>query len=341
MGLVFQQKLLDEQPMATRLLESAVEKNRLANAYLLVGDNISAKFDLATQVASYLNCLSVHKDSGGSCLTMDRSGNDRCQNCSWIEDRKHPQAWLELAKLVSSESTSSKIPVEAARKLSVEFTKTSSYKRVAVVENAEQDVFHRPSANALLKTIEEQKGEGVFFLFARSQEMVLTTIVSRCQVVPVVLPGELMVGPISSKAINKSSYLERFLKEIDSETRPAFEELQALAFFDWTRILSREGLGKAKKHKVGPGQVIEMTRQLSNMNSQLDDHELVLFSAYLMELEIIGSKTIESKIIADYLRQLLILTEEAKSRIARYVGKKAVFESFVFKWSQLRTNLSG
>ena len=43
-----------------------------------------------------------------------------CQNCRWILEQKHPQAWIMLS---SDDTKSGKIPVEKARKLCDELAK--------------------------------------------------------------------------------------------------------------------------------------------------------------------------------------------------------------------------
>src|SRR5262249_46335007 len=105
-----------------------------------------------------------------------------CQNCRWIIKNEHPQAIISLSAEATSKS--GKIPVEKARSIGEELTKTSPYIRVVVIADADQDSFHRPAANALLKTIEEPRTASIFLLFADAVELVLPTVVSRTQVIP-------------------------------------------------------------------------------------------------------------------------------------------------------------
>ncbi|HMP50228.1 MAG TPA: hypothetical protein PKD05_01595 [Candidatus Melainabacteria bacterium] len=341
-SLIFKPVLEEEQVLATRLLGTAVEQSRLANAYLLVGDNREAKLDLAKQVAAYLNCSSTERDTRGSCFRNLSEVTGFCQNCRWISEGKHPQAWLEL---MPREGASTKIPVEQARLLSEEFTKTSGYKRVAVIYEASQDVFHRPSANALLKTIEEPRGNGVFFLFARSEDNVLRTIVSRCQVVPVIMPGKRLVGPLN-RLLDRSAYssglanLFSELKEDESELVGVLKELSTLPFFEWSRNLARGGAKKACAHPTTGVEALEFVESSLGIIGQGDNVELLVDVVYLTELEIIGTMAIDSPILTDYLNELLRLCEETKWRISKYVGKKSVFESFAFQWIELRQSLS-
>ena len=320
----------------------AIEKKHLANAYLLVGDNQQAKLNLARQVAAYLNCSNTASGtdvSTASCLKQESVSDSSCQNCRWIYEGKHPQAWLEL---VPKEGGSTKIPVEAARRLSEEFTKTSSYRRVAVIYDASQDVFHRPSANALLKTIEEPRGNGVFFLFARSEDSVLKTIVSRSQVIPVIMPGSKLSGPFGRMISGPSgvSSLASLLGDLEEEQALALKDMKDLPFYEWSRSLKRGGFKVARAHLSTTAQALELVDSMLRSLGNSDSPDLVLDGAFLTEVEIIGTTAIDSPILTDYLNQLLRLCEEAKWRIGRYVGKKAVLESFAFQWNQLRLSIT-
>ncbi len=137
--------------------------------------------------AAYLNCTNLAANNDRACHLSGIPEKDQCVNCKWINEEKHPQAWLILA---SDPGKSRKIPVEKARLLSDELSKHSEFFRVVIVEDASQEAFHRPSANALLKTIEDPGARCLFFLFANREDDVLPTVVSRCQVIPMQSPPE-------------------------------------------------------------------------------------------------------------------------------------------------------
>ena len=62
----------------------------------------------------------------------------------------------------------------------------------------------------------------------------------------------------------------------------------------------------------------------------------VAFFDALLALELRRIKTGKGANLARYAGALVSLAEEAKRRVDQYVGKKAVCESFVLSWQQLR-----
>ena len=165
----FDPVLASRQALPTAFLSAAVLKGRLAHAYLFSGRASHDADQLATELAAYLNCtrrdrLTTPQDGFSkeqlSCQMyfagkyLDKVAPLFCQNCRWINERKHPQA---LVKLDSEGSKSGRISVEKARLLTGELAKESSFTRVIVIEDANQEIFHRPAANAILKTMESPR----------------------------------------------------------------------------------------------------------------------------------------------------------------------------------------
>ena len=178
---IFSDELRLSQYLPTRILQSALERGRLQQAYLLTGRSIDDKWRLVIALTSYLNCKKLNENQNRSCSSANTLAEEHwCLDCRWLAEKKHPQA---LHILTSTDTRSGKIAVEKARELSQELAKSSQHYRAAVIDNAEQDIFHRPAANALLKTIEEPKSPCIFFLFSLTADNVLPTIVSRCQVI--------------------------------------------------------------------------------------------------------------------------------------------------------------
>ena len=298
---VFDPGLAERQPTATALLSAAVERDRLAHAYLLTGGNTDDKLLIARQVACYLNCKSTERDTRGSCQRQSGQTAGYCQNCRWILEDKHPQAWLSLGG-ASERSASGKISVERARELADELSKTSTSARVVVIEDASQDIFHRPAANALLKTIEEPRGTCIFFLFSRSEDHVLTTIVSRCQILPVTLSGRSLEGPLSVLSGGGGhDQLFAFAQGLDEETRQKLDALKKHKFFQdyrsWHLAHSQEEPSKSAHHVASALSLADLLFHLSDDA----DPALVIDSALLTELEIIGNSVPGSPKLSRYV----------------------------------------
>ena len=269
-------------------------------------------------------------DEDGSALTdlaepVLKGLTSACQNCRWLFQDEHPKAWFVLS---AEAGKSGKIPVEAARNLSEELARTSSYVRVVIVEEANEAAFHRPAANALLKTIEEPKSPSLFLLFSQTSDDVLTTIVSRCQVVPLNNRIDENVGPISRIVglPTKPLATTGLQRKSDTMLLELTEKLGSHAFVQKLRAGSKDALALSVALQL----LID------------DDYEpdAIIDSLVALELKAIGAAKLSQSRSSSYLTKLLKLSEDAKRQIDQYVSKKGVCESFVLTWLDLRQNFN-
>lgn len=317
---VFDSKLASRQPFVTQLLSSAVARQRLGHAYLLTGRAQADKWAIARDLACFLNCAHVN---GGSpeqacILTMQVQGDSEpdiatfCQNCRWIWEGKHPQAWLTL---VSEGTKSGKIAVEKARVLSEELAKESQFIRVVVIENASQDIFHRPAANALLKTIEDPRVNCVFILFAVSVEEVLPTVVSRCQVIPL-YTTESIGMTLHSPDLSKFS-------------EPAVK----LATDAVSKIMHR-------KDPQAAARILDFNKELAELLDEdftpCDAIDLLV----AVELQHIAKRAVVDGTLSGYAVKLLELATQTKEQLQHYVSPKAAMETFALSWWKLASDVS-
>lgn len=313
---IFDKHLSQKQKLASDLISGAVLKGRLANAYLLTGRRDEDKWQIAKQMAAYLNCertkskdesLSLSKDQ--SCLAKSISGLavSMCRDCRWISEDAHPECLHKLAP--AGTASSRKISVASARAMTDLLSRTTSAFRVVIVEDASQDVFHRPSANALLKTLEEPPANTLFFLFADSAEAVLPTVVSRSQVVPVP-----QVPFSDADALEVALF--SFHKQIkDSKQKAARGCLSAIELAQVIMKTADDLVEDDENARVAYARVI--------------DH------AIGEEYERLKQSAISSSADAQYLHDLLKLGQDSKQKIDHYVSPKATLEGFSMAWMQL------
>jgi hypothetical protein len=343
---LFSADLTQRQAVATRLLANGIEQERLAHALLLTGRAHQDKWLIARQLAAYLNCEKEDKLSRGACMLqwqascVDEDGSalseldgsvqkdlaNACQNCRWLFQDEHPKAWLVLS---AEAGKSGKIPVEAARNLSEELARTSNYVRVVIVEEANEAAFHRPAANALLKTIEEPKSPSLFLLFSQTADDVLTTIVSRCQVVPLNNRIEENVGPIA-QIVGLSSSLTSAVSGTKGNRQSVAQEL--------TEKLG--GHTFVQKLRAGSKDALALSASLQLLIDDDYEPDAIIDSLVALELKAIGAAKLSQFGASSYLTKLLKLSEDAKRQIDQYVSKKGVCESFVLTWLDLRQNFN-
>ncbi len=153
---------------AVNLLQEHVRLGQQRHAYLITGPPGIGRRTLALNFAQALNC-SQPPQPGGRCGI--------CRACSHIAAMKHPDL-----NIVQSLEGSNVLKVDEIRELQrgLSLTPYEARFRVALLLRFEEA--NPSAANALLKTLEEPSPRVVLILTAESAEMLLPTIVSRCEI---------------------------------------------------------------------------------------------------------------------------------------------------------------
>ena len=155
---------LDTQPRVRDFLERAVRTDRASHAYLFVGAPGSGKLDAAWALAQALLC--------------EQGGCGACDSCIRVARKTHPDVHL-----YEPESATGYLIAQIRDLLEdVALAPIRAPRKVYIVDRAEQ--LRANSANALLKTLEEPPENTTFILLGTSTDVMLPTIVSRCQCVP-------------------------------------------------------------------------------------------------------------------------------------------------------------
>ena len=152
---------------AVELLKNHIADRRTRHAYLVVGPESVGKRTLARRFAQALSCERAGKP-GELC--------GECRACRFVPDGTFPDL-----NILAPDPT---IQVDDVRALQ-HWLALAPYEgpwRIALLEN-----FHRASigaSNAMLKTLEEPPDQVVLLLTATAQVLLLPTVVSRCEVIP-------------------------------------------------------------------------------------------------------------------------------------------------------------
>jgi len=317
--MLFSQPLSFNQPVVTRLFNAAVRENKLAPAYILAGGGFEDKWQLVCELACYFNCSAVKSGSPSSCavMTEGKNSNDWCTSCRWLLAEQHPQA---LLKLSGKENKSGKISVEQARLLVEEISKTSSYHRVVFIDEASQEILHRPAANTLLKTVEEPRTNTVLIFCAQSASDVLPTIVSRCQVINM------------SNSLYKQGKFFSLHAGGEKSMQPMLDTLLKGSEEEQKNVLN--SLEKFSRKNC---QFVDAINLADNIQALVKDNgnlEAVLDFLMLRELlRIKNCFTNENE--ARFAKEIYLLNQITKEQSKHYVGHKALVETFVFAWYKL------
>lgn len=173
------------QPQAVELLEQAVERDRIAPAYLFAGIAGIGK-SLAAQCFSAL-LLSCHKPEISREKTRKRiaEGNHPdffCVEPTYLHQGQRFTA-QEAAEMGLKRRAKPQIRIEQIREIVTFLSRPplEASRAVIIIEAAQ--AMPEAAANALLKTLEEP-GRATIILLAPKAEALLSTLVSRCQRIP-------------------------------------------------------------------------------------------------------------------------------------------------------------
>lgn len=153
---------------AVEMLREHVRGGRLRHAYLFTGPVGIGRRALALRLAQAVNCTNP-PTPGDPCHA--------CRACLQIERMQHPDL-----SIVQTLPDKTQILAEQVRELqhSLSLHPYDAYFRVALILRAEEA--NLTTQNSLLKTLEEPPARVILVLTAENAELLLPTIVSRCEV---------------------------------------------------------------------------------------------------------------------------------------------------------------
>ncbi len=154
---------------AIDLLAQAVRSERVSHAYLLLGPAQIGKTTLARAFSRALVCERAAGPEGdggpcGACRACHRVGEGRYPDVQIISAEKN---WIQIDQIRNLQLDAAVAPLEGRRKVFV----------IREIERATP-----AAANALLKTLEEPPPHVVLLLTSNRRDMVLPTVLSRCQI---------------------------------------------------------------------------------------------------------------------------------------------------------------
>ena len=156
------------QEAMVRTVSNAIERGRVAHAFILTGVRGVGKTTTARIIARALNC--VGPDGGGG-PTPEPCGS--CEHCVAIAEDRHVDV-IEM-------DAASRTGIDDVRELieGVRYRPVSARNKVYIID--EVHMLSRQAFNGLLKTLEEPP-DHVIFVFATTEiRKVPVTVLSRCQ----------------------------------------------------------------------------------------------------------------------------------------------------------------
>jgi len=251
-------------------LTSAFQKDRIPSAYLFLGDDGIGKSSLVKEFAQLLNC-------------EKKSICHICPNCRLFDSNAHPDFHV-------IQRNGKFIRIAQIHELIAQLSLKPAYatKRVVLVKGA--DCLNQESANSFLKILEEPPLDTLIVLTTSDENLLLETILSRCQ--------KVMFAPLSQDV------LIRILKE-------KFKLTGKDALF----VINYSG-GRIRKDFISNIAILDTLRRqvfsmLCNLNlEQMVDHSVLLEGWVKKELHFYFLE-----FCAVWLKDLLYLKEEKGNQI--------------------------
>ena len=188
------------------ILDRSLASGRLAHAYLFSGPDGVGKRLVALALARAIVC-------------HEQRGCGDCQACRKIDHRNHPDLHV-------LEPDGNSIKIEQVRSLQKDLNlkPLEAPRKICLIEAA--DSMTLGAANALLKTLEEPRGDTLLILLSAHPNRLLETIRSRCQALPFTrhpnsriqaqLEKQLDIDPTASHvlaALSEGSFKKAFGKD--------------------------------------------------------------------------------------------------------------------------------
>ena len=297
------------QPLAVQLLERIKTINRIAPAYLFVGAEGIGKA-LAARCFTEMLLISPTEDYRVASQKIT-AGNH--PDFFWVEPTYNNKGELLTAKQAQQKGVKRKsapqIRIEQVREVSQFLSRPplKSDRCIVVIESAQ--LMAESAGNALLKTL-ENPGKATIILIANSSNSILSTLVSRCQIIP-------------------------FFRLSETDLKLVLSRADAAEIFDYPELISlAQGC---------PGKVLEHWQKFKEIPTQLMG-KLTKFpddkiTGFQLAKEISDNLELDTQIwLIDYLQYLywkrerdLILIEsleKSKQLLKRYVQPRLVWDCF-------------
>ena len=200
-------------------LSQQIINDKLPHAILFSGVKGAGHEEIAQWLIKVLLCQQpIHENSSEALLSLQSC--NKCKTCKLFASNSYP----DHLTVVNEKNT---IGVDLIRQLSQFFQRTAhiGHAKSALVNNA--DTMTVSAANALLKTLEEPTTDSFIILTTDRSDMLLPTIISRCQKIEIRPPvGDKLLAEFNHQGDDAFINLSHLNELTDSDAEIAFAEFR-------------------------------------------------------------------------------------------------------------------
>lgn len=274
-------KYMESQNIVYKTLTNAVNKNTYSHAYLFETNGNEEALDIAISFAKTLLCPNNY------------TNNNQCVNCTQCQ--KIDKNIFSDIKIIEPDGMW--IKKEQLDELQKEFSKKSveSNKKIYIINNAE--LLNVQASNSILKFLEEPEENIIAILVTKNIYQLLTTIVSRCQIISLKKNKE--KETIDEEVKEKLEYVNNFIKYLEKE------KIETLLM---TQKLWHEYFKERKDCIIGYELILIYYKDVLNfkLNRQIE-----LFNEYKEEIEVIANNNTFNNLIYK-INKIIELKEHIK-----------------------------
>jgi DNA polymerase-3 subunit delta' len=190
-----------DQKLVKRILIGALEKNKLAHAYIFYGEEGIGKWALAWELSRVVNCQDEEIKPCGKCLSCKKisklihpdvrlifplppikaEGKKETEKEKEKEIQRYKDEKIKNPYSIVRYSKNVTISIELIREMQrqIQMKPYEGKKKVVIISDVEN--LSNDAANSLLKTLEEPPLDSLLILTTKNLDFLLTTLVSRCQ----------------------------------------------------------------------------------------------------------------------------------------------------------------
>lgn len=194
----------EEQKNVYNIMFNEINNGHISHAYLIDENNNLQSFDIVLSFVKEILCLNL-------------SNEERENICKRIDDGNYPEI-----KIIEPDGML--IKKQQILDLQLEFSRSAveGSKKIYIIRNCEK---MRPeTANSMLKFLEEPEGDIVAFLMTNNINNILSTIVSRCQII------RLGNNVVKNEATEFDEIVLNFIKKIETSGKRCIMETNDLIF---------------------------------------------------------------------------------------------------------------